>query len=82
MRRNCQSKAFAGFDGTVCRCEVVALCDIKVERAEKAKKDFSLDNAKVYEGYKQLLADPEIDVVQYVRQTWLIADHLRCICGR
>ena len=45
------------------RCEVVALCDIKVERAEKAKKDFSLDNAKVYEDYKQLLADPEIDVV-------------------
>lgn len=45
------------------KCDVVALCDIEVEKAEKAKKDFGLENAKVYEDYKELLADPEIDVV-------------------
>ncbi|MBE5889826.1 MAG: Gfo/Idh/MocA family oxidoreductase [Lachnospiraceae bacterium] len=44
-------------------CEIVALCDIEVERAEKAKADFHLDQAKVYQDYKELLKDPEIDVV-------------------
>ncbi len=44
-------------------CEIVALCDIEVERAEKAKVDFHLDQAKVYQDYKELLKDPEIDVV-------------------
>lgn len=44
-------------------CEIVALCDIEVERAEKAKVDFNLDQAKVYQDYKELLKDPEIDVV-------------------
>lgn len=45
------------------KCDVVALCDIEVEKAEKAKKDFGLEDAKVYKDYKELLADPEIDVV-------------------
>ena len=45
------------------RCEVVALCDIELTKAEKAKKDFGLENAKVYADYKELLADAEIDVV-------------------
>lgn len=44
-------------------CEIVALCDIEVERAEKAKAEFHLEQAKVYQDYKELLKDPEIDVV-------------------
>ena len=43
--------------------EMVAFCDIIVERAEKAKKDFGTPDAKVYEDYKQLLEDKSIDVV-------------------
>ena len=43
--------------------EMVAFCDIVVERAHKAKADYGTPDAKVYENYKELIADPEIDVV-------------------
>ena len=49
--------------GKVPNVEMVAFCDIIVERAEKAKKDFGTPDAKVYEDYKQLLEDKSIDVV-------------------
>ena len=42
---------------------MVAFCDIIIERAEKAKKDYGTPDAKVYEDYKQLLEDKTIDVV-------------------
>ena len=44
-------------------CEMVAFCDIIRERAEAAAAKFGTPDAKVYEDYKELLADPEIDVV-------------------
>ena len=40
--------------------EIVAFCDIKVERAEKAAKEFGAPGARVYADYKELLADPEV----------------------
>ena len=43
--------------------EMVAFCDIIVERAEKAKADFGTPDAKVYENYKELLADESIEVI-------------------
>ncbi len=43
--------------------EMVAFCDIIVERAEKAAKEFGIEGAKVYEDYKELLKDNTIDVV-------------------
>ena len=43
--------------------EMVAFCDIIVERAEKAKVDFGTPDAKVYENYKDLIADESIDVI-------------------
>lgn len=43
--------------------EMVAFCDIIVERAEKAAKEFGIEGAKVYEDYKELLKDKTIDVV-------------------
>ncbi len=43
--------------------EMVAFCDIIVEKAEKAKQDFGTPDAKVYENYKELLEDKSIDVV-------------------
>ncbi|MBZ4670792.1 MAG: oxidoreductase [Oscillospiraceae bacterium] len=45
------------------KCDIVAFCDIILERAQKAAKEFGAENAKVYEDYKKLLKDPEIDVV-------------------
>ncbi|MBR0303880.1 MAG: Gfo/Idh/MocA family oxidoreductase, partial [Clostridia bacterium] len=43
--------------------EMVAFCDIIIERAEKAKADYGTPDAKVCTDYKELLADPTIDVV-------------------
>ena len=45
------------------RVELVAFCDIILERAEKAKEEYGTRDAKVYEDYKELLKDPAIDVV-------------------
>jgi len=44
--------------------EIVALCDIIPEKAEKAKVRHNLPNAKVYQDYKELLKDETIDDVQ------------------
>ena len=43
--------------------QMVAFCDIIVERAEKAAKQYGTPDAKVYEDYKELLEDKTIDVV-------------------
>jgi len=45
------------------RVEIVAFCDIVIERAEKAKADYGTETSKVVEDYKELLNDPTIDVV-------------------
>lgn len=43
--------------------EIVAFCDIIVERAEKACAEFGAEGAKVYQDYHDLLADPNVEVV-------------------
>ena len=43
--------------------EMVAFCDIIVERAEKAAKEYGIEGAAVYADYKELLARKDIDVV-------------------
>lgn len=43
--------------------EMVAFCDIIREKAEAAAQKFGTPDAKVYEDYKELLADPSITVV-------------------
>jgi len=43
--------------------EMVAFCDIIVERAEAAAANYGTPDAKVYVDYRELLADPSIDVV-------------------
>ena len=45
------------------KVEMVAFCDIIIERAEKAKEKYGTKDAKVYENYKELLEDKSIDVV-------------------
>lgn len=43
--------------------EMVAFCDIVIERAEKAKEEYGAPGAKTYVDYKQLLKDKSIDAV-------------------
>ena len=43
--------------------EMVAFCDIILEKAEKAVKEYGTPDAKAYEDYKELLKDDTIDVV-------------------
>lgn len=43
--------------------EMVAFCDIIVEKAEEAAKNYGSEDAKVYTDYKELLKDESIDVV-------------------
>ncbi len=47
----------------VAECEMVAFCDIIVEKAEEAAKKYGVEGAKVYADYKELLEDKTIDVV-------------------
>lgn len=42
---------------------MVAFCDIVAEKAEKARAEYGTPDAKAYTDYKELLADPSIDVV-------------------
>ncbi len=43
--------------------EMVAFCDIELEKAEKAKAEYGTPDAKVYTDYKELLKDQEIEVI-------------------
>ncbi len=47
----------------VAGAEMVAFCDLIIERAEKARAQYGTPDAKVYTDYRELLADPEIEVV-------------------
>lgn len=56
------------------KAEMVAFCDIVRERAEKAKSQYGSEDAKVYENYKELLADASIDVVHVLTPNAAHAD--------
>jgi len=43
--------------------EMVAFCDVVVERAEEAKQKYGNEDAKVYSDYKEMLQDASIDVI-------------------
>lgn len=55
-------KHFPGMKGQE-GIDMCAFCDLVVERAEKAAKEYGTPDAKVYTDYKELLADPTIDAV-------------------
>lgn len=42
---------------------MVAFCDLVLEKAQKAAKEFGTEDAKVYTDYKELLKDESIEVV-------------------
>jgi predicted dehydrogenase len=43
--------------------EMVAFCDLIVEKAERAKEQYGIPEAKVYTDYHELLKDSSIDVI-------------------
>ncbi|MCM3626954.1 Gfo/Idh/MocA family oxidoreductase [Paenibacillus glycanilyticus] len=43
--------------------EIVAFCDVVVERAAEAQQKYGTEGSKVYADYRELIADPSIDVV-------------------
>ncbi|WP_079908419.1 Gfo/Idh/MocA family protein [Paenibacillus sp. 32352] len=43
--------------------EMVAFCDVELERAQEAAAKFGTPDAKVYEDYRELLKDSSIDIV-------------------
>lgn len=43
--------------------EIVAFCDVIEERAVKAAQEYGAPGAKVYKDYRELLADPQVEVV-------------------
>jgi predicted dehydrogenase len=43
--------------------DIVAFCDIIVERAEQAKEKYGTKDAKVYVDYRELVADSSVDAV-------------------
>ena len=45
------------------RCEITALVDIYPEKAEQRKELFGLANAKIYSSHKEILDNPDIDLV-------------------
>ncbi len=59
----CNHKHLPSLEKVADKVEVVALCDLIREKAVQTAKDFHLDNAAIYTDYKELLADPTIDVV-------------------
>ena len=45
------------------RVEIVAFCDLIIERAQKAAEQYGAPGAKVCTDYHELLAMPEIEIV-------------------
>lgn len=43
--------------------ELVAFCDLELEKAEKAKEEYGVTDAKVYTDYTEMLKDQSIDVI-------------------
>ena len=59
----CNNKHLPSLAKVADQVEVVALCDLDEEKAISTKERHGLTNAKIYTDYKELLADPSIDVV-------------------
>lgn len=62
MRWDCEWQTHAGII-TSKEAEMVAFCDLIVERAVEAKTAFGTEDAQVFSDYKEMLAEAELDVV-------------------
>ncbi len=52
--------------------KIVAFCDIVVEKAEKAAKEFGIEDAKVFKDYKELIKE-DLDIVHVLTPNYLHA---------
>ena len=57
------NKHFPSLQSQSDKCEMVAFCDLIEERAVTACEKYGAEGAKCYTDYRELLADPAIDVV-------------------
>ncbi len=57
------SKHFPGVAANADEADMVAFCDLIIERAQAAAAKYGTPDAKVYTDYHDLLADPTIDAV-------------------
>lgn len=57
------TKHFSALSSQSDQCEMVAFCDIQIERAKKACEEFGAKGAKYCKDYQDLLKDKTIDVV-------------------
>lgn len=57
------NKHFPALKSQADKCELVAFCDIEIDRAKEAAERYGIENAKYYSDYQELLADSSIDVV-------------------
>ena len=57
------NKHFPSLQSQSDKCEMVAFCDLIEERAITACEKYGAEGAKCYTDYRELLADPAIDVV-------------------
>ncbi|MDR1637368.1 MAG: Gfo/Idh/MocA family oxidoreductase [Treponema sp.] len=55
------------------RCKITHLVDIYPEKGEQKKKDFKLD-AEVYDNYRAILKDPDIDLVSICTPPYVHAE--------
>ena len=56
-------KHFPSLKANADKADMVAFCDIIESRAQEAAAKYGTPDAKVYVDYKELLKDPEIDLV-------------------
>lgn len=59
----CNNKHLPSLAKVTDKVEVVALCDLKEEKARATAKRHGLENVAIYTDYKELLADKSIDIV-------------------
>ena len=57
--------------------ELVAICDVNMEYCEKRKVEYQLDGIKMYSDYRQVVADPDIDInMLRIFRKWLATELL------
>jgi predicted dehydrogenase len=71
-------KHLSGLSQHFDKCEIVAFCDLEIDRAQAAKDKYGSDDSYVTTDYKELLADPSLDVIHVC--TWNVS-HCEITCA-
>ncbi len=71
-------KHLAGLSQHLDKCELVGFCDYEIDRAQSAKDTYGAADSYVTTDYRELLADPSIDVIHVC--TWNVS-HCEITCA-